>query len=364
MKIDEVISYFERRIPLKFQESYDNSGLLLGDRQENILGALIAIDLTVEVIEEAIHNDCNLIITHHPFIFSGIKHVTSDSEIGKMIYMLIRNNIAVYVAHTNLDNIREGINGILAKKINLTKTHILRPMQNQLRKLIVYCPLQYAEKVRSTLFEIGAGCIGNYDMCSFNVEGNGTFRAGNNSYPFVGEKGRVHIEKEIRIEVIYPAYIEHRMIEKMREVHPYEEPAYDCIPLTNDLETVGAGMIGELEHPMRVLDFLNQVKETLQIPIIRHSNLCRETIRKVAICGGSGSFLIDDAVRKKADIILTGDLKYHDFQRAEDKIIIVDIGHYESEQFAKELIYSEMSENFSNFVVRISEKGRSFVTYM
>ena len=364
MKINEVISYLDNRIPPALQESYDNSGFLLGNRNVDIKGVLVAVDLTMEVIDEALQYDCNLIVTHHPFIFSGVKCVTTDSLTGRMIYRLVQNNISVYAAHTNLDNLSTGVNAILAKKIGVIDTKILAPMHGKLRKLVVYVPKDYANKVRDALFEAGAGGIGNYDCCSFNTFGQGTFRAGDGTNPFVGEQGKLHTETEERVEVIYPVMNEYKILQSLKAVHPYEEPAYDCISLTNPWCTMGAGMIGSLPEPMLTTEFLEKVKDVLGIPMLRHSDLCSAEVRTVAICGGSGSFLISNAKAAKADIYLTGDLKYHDFQQAENAIILADIGHFESEQFVKELICWEISEKFRNFVSRISAKSRGFVLYI
>ncbi|MBR3939923.1 MAG: Nif3-like dinuclear metal center hexameric protein [Bacteroidales bacterium] len=364
MKINEVISYLDNRFPPALQESYDNSGFLLGDRNVEIKGVLVAVDLTLDVIEEALQYGCNLIVTHHPFIFSGIKRITTDSFMGRMLYMLLNNNIAVYAAHTNLDNLATGVNDILSKKLGIVDTKILSPMSDKLRKLVVYVPTIYASKVREAMFAVGAGCIGNYDSCSFNSNGKGTFRAMDGTSPFVGKVGELHTEVEERIEVVYPIMYEKSILRAMKSVHPYEEPAYDCLPLTNTWDRVGAGMVGLLPEPMPAIDFLKKVKEILGIPVIRHSDLCFDTVHTVAICGGAGSFLIGNAKAAKADIYLTGDLKYHDFQQAEGRIILADIGHFESEQFVKDLIYWEISKKFSIFVSRISTKNRGFVLYI
>ena len=364
MKIKDVVSYLDNRFQPALQESYDNSGFLLGDRNVNIQGVLVAVDLTMDVIDEALQYGCNLIVTHHPFIFSGVKRITTDSLTGQMIYRLVQNNMSVYAAHTNLDNLSTGVNAILAKKLGITDTKILAPVQDKLHKLVVYVPKDYADDVRNALFKAGAGGIGNYDCCSYNSVGQGTFRAGDGANPFVGEVGQLHTEDEIRIEVVYPVMNERRILQSLKAVHPYEEPAYDCIPLVNLWDTVGAGMVGVLPVPMPVTDFLYKVKEVLGLPMLRHSELCTDEVRTVAICGGAGSFLIGNAKAAKADIYLTGDLKYHDFQQAENTIILADIGHFESEQFVKELICWEISEKFRNFVSRISAESRGFVLYI
>lgn len=287
MKINEVISYLDNRFQPALQESYDNSGFLLGSRDEEIRGVLVAVDLCMEVIDEALQYGCNLIVTHHPFIFSGIKRITTDCLTGRMVYRLVQNNIAVYAAHTNLDNLSTGVNAILAKKLGIINTKILAPMQDKLRKLAVYVPSDYASKVREALFEAGAGGIGNYDYCSFNAMGKGTFRAGSGATPFVGQVGKLHTEEEVKIEVIYPIMHERRIVQALKAAHPYEEPAYDCIPLANPWENMGAGMVGTLPKPMPTVEFLKKVKEVLDIPILRHSELYLAEVQTVAICGGA-----------------------------------------------------------------------------
>lgn len=364
MKINEVVLYLDNRILPALQESYDNSGFLLGDRNANIKGVLVAVDLTMEVIDEALQYGCNLIVTHHPFIFSGVKRVTTDNLTGRMIYRLVQNNISVYAAHTNLDNLSTGVNAILAKKLGIIDAKILAPMQDKLRKLVVYVPKDYADSVRDALFKAGAGSIGNYDCCSFNSMGQGTFRAGDGTNPFVGKMGKLHTEEEKRVEVVYPVMYERSILQSLKATHPYEEPAYDCIPLANPWYAMGAGMVGMLPEPMNTVEFLKKVKDILGLPMLRHSELCTDKVHTVAICGGAGSFLIGNAKAAKVDIYLTGDLKYHDFQQAENTIILADIGHFESEQFVKELICWEISEKFSNFVPRISAKSRGYILYI
>lgn len=364
MKIQEVIDYLNQQFKPYYQEDWDNSGFLQGDPMQEIRGALVSLDLTPEVIEEAVTEHCNLIVTHHPFIYSGVKRITPATELGRMILRLAQCGICVYAAHTNLDNLEQGVSGILAQKLGLKDCKVLRPMEGMLRKLVTYCPTEHANRVREALFAAGAGCIGNYDSCSYNLEGTGTFRAGDDCHPFCGEIGELHRESETRIEVIYERRIERKLIQKLLAVHPYEEPAYDLVPITNPYPAVGGGMVGKLEQPCPTEEFLQMVKQVLNLPLIRTSALCKTAVEKVALCGGSGSFMIGDAKSAGADIYLTGDLKYHDFQQAESDIILADIGHYESEQFAKELIYFAISKKFSTFACRISTAHSGFVYYI
>ena len=381
MKVREVIDYLNSIFLPVYQETYDNAGFLVGDPAREVSGVLATTDVTDEVIDEAIALDANLIVSHHPLIFGGLKRLTPDSATPRMVIRLIENGIGVYAAHTNLDNLQQGVNGILARKLGLEGCRILRPVEGVLRKLVTYVPTADADRVRQALFDAGAGGIGAYDCCSYNSDGFGTFRAGEGCHPHCGQIGELHREAETRIEVIYEKRLERKLIRALVEVHPYEEPAYDCIPLDNALPAVGAGMVGRLREPMAAADFFAMVKERLGLPVVRisqmgignpqsatnnsqftiHNSL---EIQKVALCGGSGAFLIGDAKSCGADVYLTADLKYHDFQSAEGRILLADIGHFESEQFAKEIFYDAISKKFSNFACHISQKDRGYICYI
>ena len=364
MKIKEIVKPLEEFAPLFLQDSYDNSGLLLGHPDDEIKKVLITLDITEEIMEEAIRKKCNLIISHHPLIFSGLKSITGKNATERMVRKAIKNDIGIYALHTNLDNADKGVNEILCDKLGLKNRKILSPKKEMLRKLITFCPTEHAENIRKALFEAGAGNIGNYDNCSFNTPGTGSFRGSDKANPFVGEKGKLHYENEIRIETIYPVFLEENILKALFSVHPYEEVAYDIYRLENKSNREGAGMIGELEYETDESDFLNFLKNIIKTRCIRHSGLIGKKIKKVAICGGSGSFLIQDAIKADADIFITGDVKYHDFFEAENKIVIADIGHYESEQFVKELIYNVLKNKFPTFAVLISEINTNSVNYL
>jgi len=364
MRIKDIVKPLEEIAPVCLQESYDNSGLQIGYPDQEADKVLITLDITDEVVEEAIQKGCKLIISHHPLIFTGLKKITGKNYTERLVSKIIKNDIAVYAAHTNLDNAAQGINEILGKKLGLINLKILHPKKDLLRKLVTFCPTEHAEKVRTALFTAGAGHIGNYDSCSFNTPGTGSFRGLENSNPFTGETGKLHFENEIRIETIYPIYKEQDILKALFSSHPYEEVAYDIYPLNNTFCRVGAGMIGELEREADEIEFLKIIKKTIGAKIIRHSGLTGNKIRKVALCGGSGSFLIPEAVKAGADVYITGDIKYHDFFDAEKKILIADAGHFETEQFAKELIYSILIKNFPTFAVLISEINTNPISYL
>lgn len=361
--IGEIAHYLESVAPLVLQESYDNSGLQTGNPSGIVNSVLVTLDITEEVIEEAIGKGAELIIAHHPVIFGGLKKLIGSNSVERVILKAVCNNIAIYAAHTNLDNIEGGVNSMIARKLGLTNQKILNPAVSVLRKLVTFVPAAQLNQVRNAVFAAGAGHIGNYDQCSFNMEGFGTFRGNEDTNPFVGERGTFHTETEIRFETIFPSWLEKKIVNALLTSHPYEEVAYDIYPLVNRFEKAGAGITGSLPQPLSEMDFLNFLKEVFNIPVIRHSKLLHKKIEKVAICGGAGSFLLKDAVAAKADIFVTGDIKYHQFFDADNKIIIADVGHYESEQFTKELFVELLTKKFSTFAIHLSEVKTNPVSY-
>jgi len=363
MKIKEITNYLESVAPLHYQESYDNAGLLVGDANREIDAALITLDCTEEVVEEAIENNCNLIIAHHPIIFSGLKKITGQNYVERTIIKAIKNDIAIYAIHTNLDNIKTGVSAKIAEILGVENCKILSPKKDLLRQLAVYCPVSDTEKVKEALFQAGAGDIGNYDECSFSTKGEGTFRANEGCDPHIGNIGERHTEKEEKIEVIFLKYKENTIISTLKQAHPYEQVAYQIYILDNIYENVGAGIVGELAQKVDTNRFLEMLKTKMQTDCIRHTKLVKNQIKRVAICGGSGSFLLSNAICEKADIFITADFKYHEFFDGENDIIIADIGHFESEQFTKDLIYDLLSKKFSKFAVRLSKVNTNPINY-
>lgn len=362
--INKITSFLDTYAPPAYQESYDNAGSITGTDVENLTGALITLDCTEEVVDEAIAKNCNLIIAHHPIVFSGLKKLTGRDYVEKTIIKAIKNNIAIYAIHTNLDNVYNGVNAKICSMLGLVNTRVLQPKKGILKKLAVFCPENKAAEVRKAIFEAGAGTIGDYDNCSFNTPGTGTFRASEGTDPYIGEIGKEHHEQEIKIEVILPVHLQNKIVQKMIDAHPYEEVAYDIYPLDNEHQRIGAGMIGELEKDMDEMEFLNFLKKTMIAGCVKYTRLRNKKIKRVALCGGSGSFLLNDAIRQKADIFVSADFKYHQFFDAEDKIVIADIGHYESEQFTKELIYELLNKNFPTFALHLSETKTNPVNYL
>lgn len=364
MKLKEITDCLEAYAPLAYQESYDNAGLIYGTPDMEITGALICLDSTEEVIDEAISLGYNLVIAHHPIVFSGIKKLNGKNYIERVLINAIQNNIAIYAAHTNLDNVHNGVNAKIAEKLGLINCRVLSPQKGGLKKLVTFCPEDKAGEVRTALFAAGAGTIGNYDQCSFNTSGTGTFRAGEGTDPYVGEKGKQHQEKETRIEVVYPQHIESQLIKALFKAHPYEEVAYDLIALSNSHNRIGSGLIGELPAETPEMDFLKNLKSSMRADCVRYTALQGKKVKKVAICGGSGSFLLADAIRSHADVFVTADFKYHQFFDAENKLVIADIGHYESEQFTSELFYEVLKKKFSTFALLISKINTNPIKYL
>ncbi len=363
MRIKEITDFLETVAPLPLQESYDNAGLIVGDKNAEVQSVLITLDTTPEVVDEAIAQNANLIISHHPIIFKGLKKINGKNYIERSIIKAIKNDIAIYAIHTNLDNVSTGVNSMLCKKFNLTNCRTLLPAEKPLRKLVCFVPEKYAEKVRMALFNAGAGEIGNYDNCSFNSAGTGTFRAGDKANPFVGKKNETHYEAEIKIETIFPFYNQTNILKALHKTHPYEEIAYDIYKLENSFAANGAGMIGELENPMSETEFLNHIKSLTGAKTIRHTAFLNKKIKSVALCGGSGSFLLKNAIGQKADIFVSSDFKYHDFFDADNKILIADIGHFESEQFTKDLIFDILTKKFNNFACFLSKVNTNPINY-
>jgi dinuclear metal center YbgI/SA1388 family protein len=363
MKINELLSIILEVAPLSLQESYDNCGLIIGDPHAEINKVLLCIDVTEAVVEEAVSKECSLIISHHPIIFKGLKRLTPESHLERVVLKAIRNNIAIAAMHTNLDNSINGVNKKIADKLGLKHQRILQPTKGLLKKLVTFCPVSHVEDVRKAIFDAGAGQIGKYDCCSFNTEGTGTFRAGNEANPFIGDIGSLHHETEVRIETILPDFLTQKVIRAMISAHPYEEVAYDIYPLDNVYDSVGAGMLGTLENSLSEVGFMDLVMDVFGTPSLKHSPFTGKMVQNIAVCGGSGAFLLPAAMRAKADAFLTADVKYHDFFETENNLLLVDAGHYETEQFTKELIADILRKKIPNFAVLFSEVNTNAVGY-
>ena len=363
MKIKEIISYLEQSAPPQYQEHYDNAGLITGQSSWECKGALICLDATEEVVNEAKDRNCNLVIAHHPIIFKGLKKINGKNYVERTIINAIKNDIAIYAIHTNLDNMISGVSGKMAGLLGLQNQQVLSPKENTLKKLFTFIPKGHVTEVRQALFDAGAGHIGNYSECSFNSSGLGTYKAGEGADPFKGETGKLHAEQEMKVEVIFPFYLQQQVVKALINAHPYEEVAYDIVNLSNNYPKVGSGILGTLPEPVDAIEFLKLLKKTFQVPVIRHTELLDKPVQKVALCGGAGSFLIPTAIAMEADIYITGDVKYHEFFDADKKMVIADIGHYESEQFTINLLHELLESKFPNFAVLKTEVNTNPLRY-
>ena len=364
MKLSELCFFLDNAVPLSFQEGYDNSGLQVGLPGREITSALITFDVTEKVIDEAIQTGCDIVISHHPLIFSGIKKITGRSSTERILFKAIKNDIAVYTSHTNLDMMSEGVSRKMAQKLGLQNIKVLQPLKGRLIKLVTFIPKDHFEKVREAVFDAGAGFIGNYDHCGFNVSGTGSFRAGERTNPYTGKKGTDHFEKEIRFETVLFSHIKEKVVKALLDAHPYEEVAYDIYLLENDNIDYGLGCTGDLAVPVSGNDFLSLVSSVFDSRGIRYSGLTGKRVKKIALCGGAGASLLNDAVSAGADVYVTGDIKYHTWFEAEERILLVDCGHFESEKFSTELLYDLIVKKFPKFAVRFSETNTNPINYL
>ena len=364
MKIKDITDYLETIAPIDYQESYDNSGLIVGDKNTPVKKALITLDATEEVIDEAIREKCQLVIAHHPIVFGGLKKFNGKNYVERVVIKAIKNNIAIYAIHTNYDNVLTGVNAKICERLGLTDVRILAPKKGLLKKLVTFIPNQYYEEVTSAVYAAGAGNIGNYSETGFGTPGMGTFKGNASSNPVIGKAGEKEHVEEVRFETIYPANIEGKVVAALLQAHPYEEVAYDLIALDNYYNNVGSGMVGNLKKPVDGLTFLKSVKKSLKTNCIRYTAILDKPVERVAVCGGAGRFLLNAAIGAGADVFITGDFKYHDFFDADGKITVADVGHFESEQFTKDLLAEQISKKFPTFAALISNISTNPIKYL
>jgi len=361
--IREITSYLETLAPSAYQESYDNAQLLTGNPNDKVSGVLCTLDVTEEVVQEAISLNCNLIVAHHPIIFKGLKSLTGKNYVERTIIKAIKNDVAIYAIHTNLDNVSQGVNKRICDRIGLENTSIMAPKAELLNKLVAFVPLDAREKVSQALFEAGAGQIGNYSNCSFFTKGTGTFTPSEEANPTIGERGKPEEAEEARVEVIFPEYLSGAVLAALKSAHPYEEVAYYLQSIKNVNQEVGSGMVGHLVEPMDEEEFFAMLKEKMNLQVIKTTALKNKKVKKVAVCGGAGIFLLSAAKRSGADVFVTSDVKYHEFFDAEGQIVLADIGHYESEIYTKDLIKEKLSQNFSNIALYLTKVVSNPITY-
>ena len=364
MRIKEILQTIENLAPIPLQEDFDNSGLQVGDVSREATAALLSLDVTESVVDEAVSLGCNLIISHHPLAFKPFKSLTGRTYVERCMIKAIKHDIVVYAAHTNLDNAWQGVNFKLAEMLGLQQPRVLSPQKDALLKLVTFVPESHAEYVRNALFNAGAGNIGNYDSCSFNLHGEGTFRANELASPFVGDVGKLHFEKEVRIEAVLPKFRQADVLRALLSVHPYEEPAYDFYSLKNDWAQAGSGVVGVLPEPIPEQEFLYLLKDVFNLPTIRHTKLQNREIHDVALCGGSGAFLIPEAITYGADAFITGEARYNDFYDVDSRLLLAVVGHYESEICTKEIFFDIISKKFPTFAVHKSAFDSNPVKYL
>ncbi len=364
MKIKEIISILEEMAPLAYAEDFDNVGLLVGDHDTQATGVLVCHDALEQIIDEAIAKKCNLVVCFHPILFSGLKKITGKNYVERAVIKAIKNDIAIYAVHTALDNHQEGVNKIFCDALGLINTKILIPKQNFIQKLVTFTIPENAEAVRNALFDAGAGTIGNYENCSFNSKGIGTYMGNEHSNPQIGERFEFVEGDEIKIEVTFEKHLENKILKALYKSHAYEEVAYEIYALQNQHQNIGLGMIGELKNPMNEKELLFFVKEKMQSDGIRHSAYTGKEVRKIAVLGGAGSFAIKNAIQAGADVFLTADLKYHQFYEAENKLLLADIGHFESERYTKNYIVDYLRKKILNFAIILSEENTNPVKYL
>lgn len=362
-RVKDFTNLLETIAPLGSQESYDNSGLITGNKEQKVTGVLLSLDCLEATIDEAISLGANLIISHHPIVFKGIKKLNGKSYVERTLIKAIKNDIALYAIHTNLDNCKTGVNAEIARRLGIENLRILSPQTSGLKKLVFFCPTESAPLVKEAIFEAGGGTIGNYESCSFEQEGTGAFTPTENAHPTTGKIGMPHHAMEKRVEILISSDSEQTIVAAMKKAHPYEEVAYELYPISNFNQDKGAGMIGTLKSPMETTAFLQKIKETFRCGTIRHTSIHKNQVKTIAFCGGAGSFLLADAIHQQADVYITADFKYHEFFDAEGKIIIADIGHYESEQFTPNLIYDILIKNFIKFAVYLSKVNTNPINY-
>ncbi|WP_458628975.1 Nif3-like dinuclear metal center hexameric protein [Winogradskyella sp. PC D3.3] len=364
MIIQDVINHLHNLAPLAYAEDFDNVGLLVGDTNKKVTNILVTLDTLEAVVDEAIENNCNLIVSFHPIIFSGLKKLTGKTYVERVVIKAIQHNIAIFSIHTALDNAHQGVNSIICDQLGLINKRILIPQSGTIKKLLTYVPKANAEALRKALFNVGAGHLGNYESCSFNMEGKGTYLGNEDSNPVIGKKGEFHTETEIAISITFKKHLESKILKTLFETHPYEEVAYEITTLENTNQHIGIGMVGELETPLKTIDCLHFIKTKMQTECIRHSKPVSDTIKRIAVLGGSGSFAISAAKAANADLLVTADLKYHDFFSAENAIVLADIGHYESEQFTKSFLVDYLSKKITNFAIILSKTNTNPIKYL
>lgn len=364
MTVKDITKILEELAPLSHAEDFDNVGLLVGNYNMNVKGILVTLDTLENVVDEAIKKGCNMIVSFHPIIFMGLKKLTGANYVQRVVLKAIANNIAIYSMHTALDNSNMGVNAKICEVLGIKNPKILIPKKGTIKKLTTYAPLASADAVKSALFKAGAGEMGEYSNCSFSTDGDGSFMAGVDANPTIGKIGETHFEKEVQINMVFSFEKEKSIISALFDNHPYEEVAYEIATLENTNQNIGMGMFGVLDVEMDEGAFLQMVKKRMNASVVRHSNLLGKKVKKVAVLGGSGAFAISAAKKADVDVFITSDLKYHQFYEAEDQLVLADIGHFETEQFTKDLLVDYLIKKIPNFAISLSESITNPIKYL
>ena len=363
MKVKEITNAIEAVAPLYLQESWDNSGMQVGNPDSEVTGVLLCTDVREEILDEAIKRGSNLIISHHPLLFRGLKKIVGRTYQERIVALAIKHDITIYCAHTNMDCAVGGVNFKMAEKLGMKNVCVLDPQQGTQRKIVVFVPTEAVAEVEKAMCDAGAGRLGNYDNCSYSMSGEGHYRALDGAEPWAGKVGERHSEPEVRLEMLVHNALCGRVVAAMIKAHPYEEPAFDIIAIENGDKYAGLGVIGDVE-PQDARAFLEKVKNAFEVETLRYSGILDRNVRRIAMCGGAGAEFAGLAMSKGADVYITGDMKYHEFQGNEERIILVDIGHYESEHFTKEIFYDIISKKNPNFAVDFADTEKNQVNYL
>ncbi len=355
IKCSELMKFMEEFAPVNLAEDYDNVGLLIGSRNQEIKKVLVCLDVTTKVVEEAVEKKVNLIVSHHPIIFKGLKRIVEEDPKGRLLYKLIRNGIGVYSAHTNMDFTHGGINDTLANLLGLSNIRNLKKhKEDRFFKIVVFVPEQNTDTVREAMCSAGAGWVGDYSDCTFMVKGTGTFKPLEGTNPYIGSKGNLEKVEEYRLETIVPQKKLKKVVNAMIEAHPYEEVAYDVYPMELSLKEYGFGKVGSLVETQKLDKFISTVKEKLNVKSVRVIGSVKKEIRNVAVfCGSFDTDVINSM--NGVDVLVTGDMKYHDaLDAAEMGLCIIDAGHYSTERIMVPRLAWILSQRFASVDIETS----------
>ncbi|MBI4536287.1 MAG: Nif3-like dinuclear metal center hexameric protein [Ignavibacteriae bacterium] len=353
MTVREIQDVIEHWAPREIAWGQDNVGLQIGNPASRLLGILIALDVTEKIITEARRHRANLIISHHPLLFKAPRSITPRNQVGRCIDALVKSGIALYSAHTNLDFAHGGTSWAIAEALGLTAVDFLYKPYKVQRKIVTFVPTDHVDRVAVAMAEAGAGRIGNYDNCSFRMLGTGTFKANERANPVVGSKNVLEKVAETRLEMVVDQWLVPGVLKALKQAHPYEEVAHDVYPTENESDAFGMGIIGMLVRPMTLKSLLALIKKKLGARALRCTGSLNHKVSRIAACGGSGSELLDEAVRARADAFITADVKYHTFHDANGRIALIDAGHYETEHLVVQTMAKKLAQEMRRMRIHV-----------